>query len=157
MPHMVVGSGATRTSYSTSCSSRRIGHLFVEAREHMNSEFGIFECMRRMPASLCLNLQWLSSECLKPGVGIWPNVLNLGFTSTTAIRMMFHTYTLVVCQNASTPRYHHPTRHRDPPHFHHSSVGYMFSHCDVTRGFVPTARSIHQYNVDERTTFTTQE
>ena len=26
-------------------SSRRIGHLFVEAREHMNSEFGIFERM----------------------------------------------------------------------------------------------------------------
>ena len=93
MPHMVMGSGATRTSYSTSCSSRRMGHLFVEAREHMNSEFGIFECMRRMPASLCLNLQCLSSECLKPGVGIWPNVLNLGFTNTTAVRMMFHTNT----------------------------------------------------------------
>ena len=74
-------------------SSRRIGHLFVEAREHMNSEFGISECMRRMPASLCLNLQCLSSECLKPGVGIWPNVLNLGFTNTTAVRMMFHTNT----------------------------------------------------------------
>ena len=38
-------------------------------------------------------LQCLSSECLKPGVGIWPNVLNLGFSNTTAVRMMFHTNT----------------------------------------------------------------
>ena len=38
-------------------------------------------------------LQCLSSEWFKPGVGIWPNVLNLGFTNTTAVRMMCHTNT----------------------------------------------------------------